>query len=692
MVRAGRSDILLALFVLAISAMLLIPLPTSLLDILLVINISFAVLLLLVALYMPNALALLAFPSLLLLTTLFRLGLNVASTRLILMQGYAGEVIQSFGQFLVRGEIVVGLVIFTIITLVNFIVIARGSARVSEVTARFALDSLPGKQMAIDSDLRSGLLSAEEASRKREELRKESQLYGSMDGAMRFVQGDAVAGLFVIVVNIVGGVYMGLMSGSTFVEALSNYTILTVGDGLVNQIPALLISICAGMVVTRVSAEENSTLGHDLGAQLFARPTVLVFAGVVMLFIGLLPGLPILPFWSIGLLLSVTGIYLMRENTPKGVTEIITNSALPLDRLPEPLLLGLEDRGVQVQLNAAVLYSAFEGHEQAFRTWWNEFARDFYTDVGLKLPNVRFRPDQHQSSSSYQISFGDTVIESGTLPLDARLIELAATQAEMLGLAVLQEEKHPLWGSSIVWAKKSPDLDSILENADLRYYEFPEFIGLRIARYFRRFPEELITLSEVHAFLKNLDKRYPGLIEEVFNKGFINATRFTETLQELVRQGISIKDYKQILELCASYCSLNGAGHLAADDFDLQDLVGFIRTAKGRVWIGTLLGERRTLRVVTLSDKIEETLESVAGKTQNLSLSESDGLEHLRQTFESVINPVIKRGLPPFGFLCKAELRVPLLAFLRSVDCVFKVVTFEDLEPTLKIEKLAVWS
>ncbi|MCB0352418.1 MAG: FHIPEP family type III secretion protein, partial [Bdellovibrionales bacterium] len=242
-----RSDFFLGVFVIAITAMLLIPLPTGLLDVLLVLNISFSLLLLVVGLYMPNALALLAFPSLLLLTTLFRLGLNVASTRLILSQGDAGRVIEAFGTFLIQGELLVGVIIFLIITIVNYVVIAKGSSRVSEVAARFALDALPGKQMAIDSDLRAGLLTAQEAERRREELRKESQLFGSMDGAMKFVQGDAIAGFFIIVTNIVGGLSIGLLQGMDVADAVQTYTMLTVGDGLVSQIPALLISICAGI-------------------------------------------------------------------------------------------------------------------------------------------------------------------------------------------------------------------------------------------------------------------------------------------------------------------------------------------------------------------------------------------------------------------------------------------------------------
>ena len=309
-----HSDVIVALFVVAITTMLLIPLPTGLLDFLLAINISVGLLLLLVGLYTPNALTLLAFPSLLLLTTLFRLGLNVASTRLILSQADAGRVIDAFGTFLIQGELVVGVIIFVIITIVNFIVIAKGSARVSEVAARFALDALPGKQMAIDLDLKSGLIDSREAHERREQLRRESQLYGSMDGAMKFVQGDAIAGFFIILTNVIGGMYLGISDGMSFADAIQTYTRLTIGDGLVSQIPALLISVCAGIVVTRVSSADDATLGADVEEQLFAKPGTLLFSGLLLVLIGLFPGLPWAPFILVGGIFIVSSMLLKRSS------------------------------------------------------------------------------------------------------------------------------------------------------------------------------------------------------------------------------------------------------------------------------------------------------------------------------------------------------------------------------------------
>ena len=296
-----NSEIFVSLFVLAIALLLLVPLPTFILDLLLVVNLSVAFFLLLVVLYLPNAVQLLAFPTLLLLTTLFRLGLNVASTRLILSQGDAGEVIEAFGTFLVGGELLVGLVVFAIITVINLIVIARGASRISEVAARFALDSLPGKQMSIDADLRAGLISPQEAENRREALRKESQLYGAMDGAMKFVQGDAIAGIVIIFTNIIGGLSLGLFHGMGIQDAVTTYTTLTVGDGLVSQIPAFLIAICAGLVVTRIGTGTETTLGGELQSQLFGQPAVLLVVAGLLFLLSFIEGMPQIPFVIIGI-------------------------------------------------------------------------------------------------------------------------------------------------------------------------------------------------------------------------------------------------------------------------------------------------------------------------------------------------------------------------------------------------------
>ncbi len=295
----GASDLALGALVVAIVAMMIVPLPTFALDILITTNITLAVVLLMVAVYVPDAMRVTAFPTLLLLSTLFRLGLNVTSARLILAQADAGEVIRAFGTAVVKGSFVVGVIVFVIITVVQYVVIARGAERVAEVAARFALDAMPGKQMAIDADLRAGMLDAAEAQRRRQGLSREAQLYGAMDGAMRFVKGDAVAGILILCVCIGGGLAVGVAQrGLSFDEAFRTYAVLTIGDGLVSQIPALVTSTAAGLVVTRVASEDEGThLGEEISAQLLAQPKAVAAAAGLLVLLSLVPGLPKLPFW-----------------------------------------------------------------------------------------------------------------------------------------------------------------------------------------------------------------------------------------------------------------------------------------------------------------------------------------------------------------------------------------------------------
>ena len=314
------ADIGLAFLVATVVGMMIVPVPPFLLDLLLVLNISISMVMLLIAMYIPSALRLASFPTIILVTTLFRLALNVSSTRLILLEAFAGDVIESFGQFVVRGNFVVGAVIFLVLLLINMLVISKGSERVAEVAARFTLDAMPGKQMSIDADLRAGALDLDEARQKRKDLGRESQLFGSMDGAMKFVKGDTIAGLIITAINIIAGIIIGVtQKGMTAGEAVETYSILTIGDGLVSIIPALLMSVCAGLIVTRVaSEEEDANLGMDLATQVFAQPKAFTIAGGFIFLIGLVPGLPTIPFFIMAVLIVGLSYGLMQATKTKG--------------------------------------------------------------------------------------------------------------------------------------------------------------------------------------------------------------------------------------------------------------------------------------------------------------------------------------------------------------------------------------
>ena len=696
----------MAVFLLLVTAMLLFPLPTMLLDLLLVSNLALSVLLLLAGLYLSNALALLSFPSILLLTTLFRLSLNVASTRLILSQGSAGQVIQAFGSFLIRGEIVVGIIIFLILTVVNFIVIARGSSRVSEVAARFALDALPGKQMAIDSDLRSGLISAEQAQERREDLRRESQLYGSMDGAMKFVQGDAIAGLFIIVTNIFGGMYLGVRSGMTLSEAGNTYTILTVGDGLVTQIPAILISICAGIVVTRVSSGDDASLGSDVQRQVFGRPGTILFVGLLMCLLGLLPYLPDGPFLTIGLLLCASAFWMWRSPEPTTSLPSIRSAALPV----LPRLGGGADGGASVRflpekpneltmimhLDQGTLYPFYTAQSTRYHTWWEEVTRDFFHDLGMHLPELRVIPDERLGVGRFQVLLGGAPIEDGAVRSDAVLGEVGPLNATLLGLRVLEEDRHPLSGSRVTWVPLEDEYLQVLQVGSIRYFDPIEYVGLRAVAFFRRHPEELLGIAEILAMEQKLEEAFPGLITQTLDRNFFTTARITEIVQQLVREGIGVRDFRHIVEALASYGATQGAVRLAEGDFIVEEIVGFVRRARRRHLISRYYSQRQTLKVVTLSQEVENLFEEAKADEEARPVLAPEVSERLTSGLERIIEPLASSGILPVTVLCRDDLRSRVAAFLMGsvfhpVAMGMGTIAFEELDPSVAVEPVAVW-
>jgi len=418
--------------------MMIIPLPTFLLDILITLNITLAVVLLLVAIYISDALRIATFPTILLITTLYRLALNVSSTRLILLQANAGRVIRSFGEFVVRGNYVVGAVVFLILTLIQYIVIAKGGERIAEVAARFTLDAMPGKQMAIDADLRAGAIDLEEARRRRTLLQRESQLYGSMDGAMKFVKGDAIAGILITIINIVGGLIIGVAQrGLSLSEAARVYTLLTIGDGLVSQIPALLLSTAAGLIVTRVASEdEGAHLGYDIGAQVLAHPKALGIAAALLAVLGVVPGLPLVPFWILAAATGATAWALVRSRR-RAQAAVAATPALPAPGVA-PLVIEVADD---------LLAAAREPRLSA------TLRERLFEELGVPLPPLEVR------SGSASLSPGDYVIWLKEIPM-ARGTALgpdAVTELTAHALAVLR--RHA--GEFVGLAETQALLDSL---------------------------------------------------------------------------------------------------------------------------------------------------------------------------------------------------------------------------------------
>lgn len=686
------SDLLLAAFILAVGAMLLLPLPTRVLDILIVVNLAVSLLLLLAGLYLPHALALLSFPSLLLLTTLFRLGLNVAATRLILTQGDAGQVIQSFGVFLVRGEVVVGLIIFFILTIVNFVVISRGAGRVSEVAARFTLDALPGRQLSIDSDLRAGLISAEEAQRQRDNLSKESQLYGSMDGAMKFVQGDAIVGLIIIFVNILGGMYLGVRSGMSLVEAVESYTILTIGDGLVNQIPAIIIAICAGLVVTRVSASEGASLAEDVRSQVFARPGTLLFAAALLFLFGLLQGIPTLPFLLVALGLATIAFFQYR-NPQRAVfgrgrsANSLDIKHLKSDRvslLPAPGASSA--RRVEIFVDAARLFPLWQKEHEHFGSWWENCRHEFAQSMGLPLPQIQLQRSSALRAGEFELRANGSRLDSGIVPLEGQLIEVSPECAELFGLDVLHEQLHPLFPTMVIWASPSAHHAGTLRNAGVRIWTPLQVIGLQLIAFCRKHPEEFFSVSDILALEARLERTNPGLLTLTTPRQFFTTSRITEIAQQLVRESIPIPDFTTLVELLAQYSASVGSALVAEGEFDLGDVINFIRVARRRHFLANLLGSRGRLRIVPLSASVEERIaDSSASRISELGKSE------LPQALRELLVPLSKRGEGEIAVLTRSELKLKTAQLLEHCQIAARVVTFEEVDFGLKTELVGVW-
>ena len=695
--RMRYSEIVLLAFVIAIAAMLIVPLPTPLLDILLVINISFSILLLLVGLYVANSATLYTFPTILLLSTLFRLGLNVASSRLILSQGDAGRVIESFGTFLIRGEIVVGIIIFSIVTIVNFIVIAKGATRVSEVAARFFLDALPGRQLVIDNDARAGVISAEEARQKRDHLRLESQLYGSMDGAMKFVQGDAVAGIFIIMVNIVGGVYMGVTSGLSFVDAAQTYTVLTVGDGLVTQIPSILTSICAGIIVTRVSSSESSTLGVDLRTQLFSQPVTLLVTALILVVFAVMPGIPAAPFLLVASVAVGVGVWLLKRERELpvrgGATGEYRRAGGGAEVRHERGVSEIGDGALCLELDQSILFKVYRGQLQRYTDSWENFNEAFHANVGMVLPDLNVVHNELLAPSSYRVSHSGVEMVSGAVAADGLLVEISSHQAAVLGLPVIKEEDHPISGHRVFWTRNTPQIRSILDAGAVRSYDFFEYICLRIASFSLRHPEEFLSVTDVHSLLRQIEKRHPGLIAEGFGKEFVSVPRLTELLHELVRQGVSIRDFRGVIEGVASYCSAN---RVSIDDdagVEVAEVVRHLRGNRRRQVLRRFLGSGNSLHVVSLSDEVERTLQDADFDNKSLPVAvEAPVLDALMQGLASVLKPTLEQGILPIALLCSNEVKEKVLSITRMTKHSLFVTTFEELDPSVAVQQIGMWT
>ncbi|MHB9085138.1 MAG: flagellar biosynthesis protein FlhA, partial [Thiobacillus sp.] len=598
------------LLVLLILAMMILPLPTFMLDVLFTLNIALAMIVMLVSLNARRPLDFSVFPTVLLLTTLLRLALNVASTRIILMQGHtgpeaAGKVIESFGNFLVGSNYVVGFVVFLILVIINFVVITKGAGRIAEVAARFTLDSMPGKQLAVDADLNAGFINETEARTRRHEIGRESDFYGAMDGASKFVRGDAIAGIIILLVNLIGGVLVGLFQHDLgLTEALGRYALLTVGDGLVTQIPALIISTAAGIVVSRASSEQD--LSREFSTQVFGRPQTLYVAAAVLGSLGLIPGTPHLAFLTIAAVLGGLGIWMMRRQ--HGVIdveplELIDENLAPADvtwdDIPPVDVLALE-----VGYRLILLVDRNQGGAALTRI--TEARRRFATDMGLVVPLIRVRDNLDLKPNSYRITLKGVDVAHGEMPGGQ---VLAVDMGEVLGQLDGPPGEDPLTGLAGIWI----DVGRV-EEAELRGFvvlEPAELIARQVEAVFRQHAPELLGRSEVQQLLDTLARSHPGLVEDVTPR-HLPLTSVQAVLQQLIAENVSIRDTRTLFETLAARAPKIQA---------IDELVETVRAALGRSIVDRLFEGSNTLQVIGLAAATETRLLNEMGDEGEALLS-----------------------------------------------------------------------
>jgi type III secretion protein V len=536
-----HSDVILPVLMAAILGAMIVPLPAWVLDAGIAVNLAASAALLVAAIYAKDALKVTAFPTLLLVTTLFRLSLNVSSTRLALSEGHAGQVIQAFGEFVVRGDYLVGAVIFAILTLVQFLVVAKGAERVAEVSARFTLDAMPGKQMAIDADLRAGLIDQKQARARRRDLERESQMFGAMDGAMKFVKGDVIAGLVIVLVNLLGGLAVGMVNGMELSDAASTYALIAIGDGLVSQIPSLCITIAAGLVVTRVGSEhEDSSLAAQIGAQFFGQPKALYVVAGLCLALALIPGMPHITFVVIALMLGGLGVTLSkRAEEKKAVAVSATEPAAPakstttvgvspltLDLSPELTALATEDGGAKLH----AMLGAVRDH--------------LYGDLGIKVPGITVRTGMRGlAKGSYALCIDEVPSARGVLD-PAKLVALAAQQELAFLKLELAEGKHPVTGQPVALA--TLDSRAALEAAQVPVRDGRELIGEHLVHTLRRQAASLLGVQDVQNLLSAFEPQAPALVKEALGK--VPLALLTDVLRRLLQEEVSIRNLRGILE------------------------------------------------------------------------------------------------------------------------------------------------
>lgn len=681
------SDLGLAFLVIGIIGMMIVPLPTFLLDLLLTLNITISVTLLMVSLYIPSALQISSFPSLLLITTLFRLALNVSSTRLILLYADAGEVIESFGNFVVQGNYVVGAVIFLILTLIQFIVIAKGSERVSEVAARFTLDAMPGKQMSIDADLRAGAFDLDEARRRRALVQKESQLYGAMDGAMKFVKGDAIAGIIMTSINIIAGMIVGIMmNGMSAADAASTYTLLTIGDGLVSQIPALLISTTAGIIVTRVVSADDGVdhLGGDIFTQIIAQPKAIAIAAGLLGLLAMIPGLPTVPFVMMGGCVGMAAWGLLKAQ--KADDAILSEEeAQEVEEVEQEAKSGARQARAMIpavtplslEIGAGISAEIEGEREEWLRDMIPSMREGVFHALGVKVPGVRVRSgSQRCAARQFIISIDEVPVDSAEIPQGQALVNENPQSLQVFEIAA-SPARHPVSGQPAAWIDLG-DCDTV-ESAGYTTWDAAGYMLLRLTAALEDNAREFVGLQQVQQMLDQLEGPYPATVQEVVPK-LIALPELTDVLRRLAEEGISLRNLPRILEVLADR---------AQSIKDPVALTEEVRAGLSRYITHKYAGGDGTVVVYVVDREVEETVSGAIRQTEqgNFLALPPEVTQQIMRAVRQQVESDVEAGREPIILTDQRVRRyVRKLVSLEIPEAV--VLSYQELDPALRIQPI----
>jgi type III secretion protein V len=688
---AKRNDLVLAFMLVAVVFMMVLPLPTTLIDVLIGVNLTFASVLLMASVYVRDILQLSAFPSILLLTTLFRLAISISTTRLILLQADAGSIIETFGQFVVSGNLVVGLVVFLILTIVNFMVITKGSERVAEVSARFSLDAMPGKQMSIDSDMRSGQIDLDEAKRRRGKLEKESQLYGAMDGAMKFVKGDAIAGLIIIVVNILGGILIGTMQrGMSAGDALERYSLLTVGDGLVAQIPALFISITAGFIVTRVSSEENKDLGSDIISQLMTEPKALLISAVIMGLFAIVPGFPPFVFGGLAIACATAGVFTMRSRKngqSAGNSNRMPSLAPALEAkggVPSFPGENLDDKApvesIKFTLVVPVIVDLSSSVRNSIRPdkLDSEVARvrrALYFDLGVPFPGIHLRLNDNLNPGDYRILVNEIPVAAGYLRSGSFIVRESEVNLQMFEVP-FQRGDDFLPNTPSFWVEMQHY--PLVERAGMQIMTPSSILTYHLAHVLKTHASEFIGIQETMYLMNKMQEDFAELVREATR--ILPAITITDVLQRLVAEEISIRDMRTILEAMVEW------GQKEKDPILLTE---HIRGSLSRYITHKFSGGQNIIPAYLISKEIEDAIRGAVRQTSGASYlaMSPDYHRQIMASMNQAIGNLAQHNLPPV-LLAPMDIRRFLRKIVERDFPDLAVLSYQELQPNANIHPL----